>query len=385
MDLNLYRQKLEFAIRNAEGTGCFDKRNIINNVSKICIFGIGKYFEDAYEQYFLNQDIKVDYLCDNNSEKWGKEFKGIKCISPRELKMIDDIVVIPLIGDLESIQKQLENMKINHIGPNELFFDIIANLPINRKWFKENSNKLLEVYDILEDSISKKIYSMIVSARIGEKCLLHDLKKVYSDGEYFDSGVFKLNKNESFIDCGGYDGDSIMKFIKYTENNFDNIYSFEMDKDNFNILKERVSKLDSTLLNKIEYFNFGVWNENMCIKYGKEENGSGESYSFYKADNNLINEKEIKVIEAVKLDEILCDKKVTLIKMDIEGAEQNALKGAEKIIKNQKPKMAICLYHRIDAFWDIPLYLKALVPEYKIDIRHHGPGIGGTVCYAYVD
>lgn len=386
MNFNCYEEKLKSVIAEAIETGSFDKRNILNNASTICIFGVGKFFEEAYEQYFLNKDITVDYLCDNNTEKWGKEYKGIKCISPEELRNFKNVVVIPLIGNIKGIQEQLDDMNIRHIDPSALFFDMIVNLPMKSEWFTHNSDKLLEVYNIIDDDKSKEIYANVVCSRISEKCLIKDYEKIYSEGEYFNPGVFKLGKNESFVDCGAYVGDSISRFLEATNNKFDEIYSFEMDKSNFDILKNNVIKMDEEINKKIECFNCGVWNEHAIIQYGTEENGTGESYSLYKAENGLLDEKQIQSVKTVKLDEVLADKKVTLIKMDIEGAEQNALKGAEEIIKTQKPKMAICLYHRIDAFWEIPLYLKSLVPEYKIAVRHHqNNGIGGTVCYAYID
>jgi uncharacterized protein with FMN-binding domain len=81
--------------------------------------------------------------------------------------------------------------------------------------------------------------------------------------------------------------------------------------------------------------------------------------------------------------------------MDIEGAEMRALKGAERIIRSQHPKLAISCYHRFrdgvytgsaDLF-DVPAYIKSLVPEYNIFIRHHGGDRNcyETVCYAIAD
>jgi hypothetical protein len=78
------------------------------------------------------------------------------------------------------------------------------------------------------------------------------------------------------------------------------------------------------------------------------------------------------------------NEKITFIKMDIEGSEPQALSGAEEIIKKQKPKLAICVYHKPEHLWEIPLYLKKIVPEYKIYIRHHTPLEYETVCYAVI-
>ena len=68
--------------------------------------------------------------------------------------------------------------------------------------------------------------------------------------------------------------------------------------------------------------------------------------------------------------------------MDIEGAEVNALLGAEENIKKQKPKLAICVYHKPEHLWKIPLYIKKIVPDYKLYIRHHTNQEYETVCYA---
>ncbi len=71
--------------------------------------------------------------------------------------------------------------------------------------------------------------------------------------------------------------------------------------------------------------------------------------------------------------------------MDIEGAEFDALKGAEKTIKKYKPKLAICVYHNPLDIVNIPLYIKELVPEYKIFLRHYSESSSETVCYAIPD
>ena len=72
--------------------------------------------------------------------------------------------------------------------------------------------------------------------------------------------------------------------------------------------------------------------------------------------------------------------------MDIEGAEYRALKGGVKLIEKYHPKLAICLYHRLNDFWELPLLINKLVPEYKIFVRHHVPiNEYGTVMYASID
>lgn len=94
---------------------------------------------------------------------------------------------------------------------------------------------------------------------------------------------------------------------------------------------------------KVKMYHAGVWNDNKIIGYGNELNSGGESFSVLKSSN-------VQEICVQKLDDVLKEEKVTFIKMDIEGSELPALQGAKNIIRKQKPKLAICLYHKIEDF-----------------------------------
>ena len=88
--------------------------------------------------------------------------------------------------------------------------------------------------------------------------------------------------------------------------------------------------------------------------------------------------------EGVSLDEIVKDEKVSYIKMDVEGSELKALQGAKETIKNNKPKLAICIYHKPEDILDLLTYILELVPEYKLSIRHYTSCMWETVLYAEV-
>ena len=104
---------------------------------------------------------------------------------------------------------------------------------------------------------------------------------------------------------------------------------------------------------------YGVWDEHTQLsfisKYGASRVDAGG---------------EVK-INVVPLDEVLVGEPVTFIKMDIEGSELRALKGARKLITKNHPKLAICVYHKNEDFIQIPQYLHKLVPEYKFYMKHH--------------
>ena len=102
-----------------------------------------------------------------------------------------------------------------------------------------------------------------------------------------------------------------------------------------------------------------------------------------KATCSCVSENGENHIDVVTIDETIDENdRVTFIKMDVEGAELESLKGAKHIICRDKPKLAICIYHKPEDMTEIPLYIKSLVPEYKIYVRHHCNSDGETVLYA---
>lgn len=149
-----------------------------------------------------------------------------------------------------------------------------------------------------------------------------------------------------------------------------------MDRDNFLTLNTWVQGQKHGISEKITIYNAGVWKENGTSSYGKM--ASSDSFSIF-------NPRETVTADTVRLDDVLGDRRITLLKMDIEGAEKAALEGAEKLIKSQRPKLAVCVYHRIEDLWEIPIMLKNWVPEYSISIRHHAKWwVSETVCYAWI-
>jgi hypothetical protein len=76
-------------------------------------------------------------------------------------------------------------------------------------------------------------------------------------------------------------------------------------------------------------------------------------------------------VKTAAIDDVVSDDAVTLIKMDVEGAELEALRGAEKTILKNKPRLAVCVYHKPQDILTIPLYMQSLAPEYRFYLRHH--------------
>jgi len=191
---------------------------------------------------------------------------------------------------------------------------------------------------------------------------------------YFSKDIIKLSNREGFVNCGSYNGDTIREFIHQVNGDFNHIFAFEPSPLNFIALNKTVEELKISL--KTTCYQKGVYSSDTTCNFNVNVGDSGGS-SIAKGGDNII--------EVVALDLFLNnDEKamITFINMDIEGAEIDALMGMKEIIKKNKPKLAISVYHKPEHFWEIPMLIKQLNPDYKIYFRQHALSQAETVCYA---
>lgn len=240
------------------------------------------------------------------------------------------------------------------------------------RYFESHKQDIEEIMGWLADDKSRKVWREMIEFR---KTMKFDLRPKKEQSQYFVKGIINYGKREVFIDCGGFDGKTSIEFLKnmkYAGGGYKRIVLFEPDAANMKLLKKNLSRI-----RRVCIFQKGVWNETEKLSFCG--NGSSSSRIVKKEDaagENLIT------IDVVAIDEVPECKDATFIKMDLEGAELMALKGAEKTIKTNKPKLAICIYHSDEDMLEIIKYIHKLVPEYRLYVRHHSIASAETVLYA---
>ena len=192
--------------------------------------------------------------------------------------------------------------------------------------------------------------------------------------DYFPAEITEIPQGAVFFDCGAYDGDTMKAFIK-RQPNFLKVFAFEPDPENFNKLLVNAAAEDPTISAKIYVLNNGLGKEHAYLKFNSLSNMS-----------SAVSEAGDTVIQIIDLDSFLpgLDKvpgKI-FIKMDIEGAEPQALEGCKKMIREKMPALAISSYHNPDDLWAIPLYIDKISPGYSFLLRQHGNDSMDLVLYA---
>lgn len=347
-------------------------RRIVDVHRNVIIFGASRTGEKVYELIGGGAE-KIVCVADNDVSRHGTLFHGIEIVSAKEMKRIydayDDVVIIIAAGSAHIIKRQLLEMGY----PEErLVAFVLAHLemvPTPYQFFHDRIKELENVYEFLEDDKSREVFQGLVNFKITmDSAYLNGIADCESL-QYFDPQIVHFSNEECFVDCGAFTGDTLEVFAQNVKNRWSNYYCFEADKGNWRRLNEYIANRE---LQNIETFNVGCWNKKEDLFFAAS--GPAGEISRNSADE---------VIKADSLDHILKNKRITFIKMDIEGAECQALEGAAGIIREQKPVLAISIYHSLHDFLWIPQMLHDMNRDYRIFIRHYREMTDSeTICYA---
>ena len=189
--------------------------------------------------------------------------------------------------------------------------------------------------------------------------------------EYFPDDLYRYLDDEVLVDCGAFRGDTIARFIEKRGSKFSFIYGLEPDRKNFEALQLCVAGLGVETSSRIKLLPYGVGNQSGDLSF----NGEGSVRSGPST-------RGTETIRVERLDDICWERPPSLLKMDIEGAEPDALDGAGELIAAHAPVLAICVYHASAHLWEIPLLAAKLNPDYRLFMRAHAEDCWDVTCYA---
>ncbi len=219
------------------------------------------------------------------------------------------------------------------------------------------------LYGRLEDYRSKKLLYAILSnwARFDFNTLNACVENCFDD--YFDIDVFPCGPGEVVADLGAYVGDTAVSFVRtYGPDAYRRYYCYEISPDTMEILKKNTAGLPNLVYRQK---GAGERAGTMYVHVGSD--GSA---------NTLSGSGETEV-EVAALDEDIGEP-ITVLKMDIEGAEQAAIRGAARHIREDRPKMALSVYHNNEDLWKVPRMVDELCPGCRFYLRYHGGNLWPT-------
>lgn len=129
-------------------------------------------------------------------------------------------------------------------------------------------------------------------------------------------------------------------------------------------------------------YQSGVYSGNKILEFNIAQDSGSSSIVEDGAGGNMVEIVKTSQVPVVSLDSTVYDAEPNFIKMDIEGAEREALLGAKNILQSYKPALAISAYHKPQDIYELPLLIRKINPSYKMHYRVHSYWGGELVLYA---
>lgn len=263
------------------------------------------------------------------------------------------------------------NFLISHKISHELKEDSADERQKSREYFAAQKERAEWVLSLLADEKSVNVWKEAVGYRTMGRPIG---REYYSEeDQYFVKDIIRLKDGEVFVDGGSYTGDTIQQFMDTARREkvrFKQIIGFEPDRENYGLVNKFYGKKKNILL-----IPKGLSDMKKVLCFS----GEGATFGACESAGSIGGGVKIPVIN---IDAVPACRNATFIKMDIEGAEMDALKGARMTIQTNHPKLAICIYHSDEDMLRIIEYIHELVPEYRLYVRHHSKSNVETVLYA---
>ena len=331
------------------------------------IYGCSDYSEIVYK-YLKRNKIEVEaYAVDRKYWKENSFIEGMR------VECIDDFAIdkYNLVIGFGDVEKSKFLMNNKNLLKTKCYFlwEPVKYYEWDLQFIKSRWESFIEVYYGLADEKSRKTLFELIIAKLNKYCNNSLIEVADGNKHYFNELTFSLDStNEVFVDCGAYNGDTILQNAAFTERKNKKIYAFEKDSEFIIELKHNIKSLKN-----VEVINKGNWKEDTTLSFKK--NGEISHVNEYKGENT---------VQVTTIDKAIKDE-VTFIKMDIEGSELEALQGAAETISTYMPKLAICCYHKKDDIIQLYQYINKIKNQkkkYNIYLRHHSNNTCETVLYA---
>ena len=348
--------------------------------NRCVIFGAGTLGRKAFG---LLREIGVEplALCDSNPSLWGTTVAETTVLSPSEAATrfgASAVFFVTIWNDFHWFRATLAKLTaqgctlVSSYAPifwrfGDRFMDLLLlNEPAHRLY--QELDRVLEAESLWTEEESLHTYrSNIVWRALGDPS---HLPYPAPQNTYFPPDLFRLLPTEAIVDIGAFDGDTIRLILNLVGPDFGSIHAIEADSVSARKLDTYISSLPETTAKKIHQLNCAVSAERCVLRFSA--NGNATS----KIEDDGVD------VQCFPLDELFLDAPVTLIKMDIEGAEYDALVGAAKTIEKDLPVLAICVYHTQRDIWRIPLLVHSRYPAYQLYLRTYDGDGFQTVLYA---
>lgn len=227
----------------------------------------------------------------------------------------------------------------------------------DKAYYASHRRQMQEAFETLADDQSRRVFRNVISYKLsGQISYLLDCDTPAEE----NWRLLAPSPDRTFVDLGAYTGDTVSFYLQMlgsAENGNTAadplILAVEPEPRNFRKLQETVADLGLTRCRCVQAVIGDHAGTAQIAKGGGRGSRSAKTAT----------------VSAETLDHLLDGRPAHIVKIDVEGAESAAIRGAAETIKKHRPAMLVSAYHRTDDLWSLPLQVLALCPDYQVFLR----------------
>ncbi len=320
----------------------------------ILLYGMGN-GADKILAAFAKFGITCDGVFASDGFVRGHTFHGFPVLSYQQaVETFDDFIVVLAFAvyrpEMLDRMTALDRMH-DFYAPD---VPVVGEDPFTLYDLDKYSEEIQTVYDLLADETSKQVYQGIINFKISGN--IRYLNQITSPVETVYRDLIDLQKDEVYLDLGAYNGDTVAEFVAHCPD-YGEILAVEPDEKNFRKLTARI---EANQIRNCTPFHCAVWDHSTLLPFSKKA-----------GRNSALGDGGNTTVKAEPIDRLRNGRAVTFLKMDVEGAEAEALAGGKETLQTLAPKLKIALYHKNEDFFRLPLMVHQINPQYQLHLRHH--------------
>lgn len=322
-----------------------------NTDRPIILYGMGN-GADKVLALFDRYNIKCSGIMASDDFVRGQQYRGytVNKLSYFEENLDNFIIAITFGTQIPEVMEHIKKISKKHtvIVPN---VPVFGNSVFDNDFLKNNSEKIEYAYTLLKDKRSQQVFEYAIKFYYSGK--LEYLWNITDEKDEIFKNIINLSSTENYIDLGAYRGDTIAELISYG-GGYNKIIAFEPDPKTYRKLTQYTSNMEN-----VTTYQKTIWKDNRTLFFNN------------KGGRNSTIDNRGTATEAVNIDTLADNFDVTYIKMDVEGAEKQAIAGAINTLQKFKPKLNIAAYHTFEDLFELILLVHSINPEYEFYLRHH--------------
>ena len=327
----------------------------------IFLYGTGN-GADKILNICTNKQIPIEGVFASDGFVRSRSFREmpVQSLAAIEAAYGDDFIVLLAFGT--TLPEVWEN--IRKIGQRHTL--LIPEVPLfggelfDFAYYTKHLPELEKAYSLFEDAPSKELFEDMVAFRLtGNPAFLSKVENTFETLQK----LLAHKKICTVLDCGAYTGDSAKLFARALHPK--EILAAEPDPKTYQKLCRFAQEETACSVLPIHAAISDRDGETEFLSAGSRASGTGENMG-----GRAKRRMKFQTIPCRTIDTLTAgNDTVDLIKLDVEGAEEEALAGASVTLRTQHPTLAVSLYHRTGDLFALPLMLRDLYPDATFYLR----------------